>query len=322
MAQYQKKYDKKPGGKPRNDRRRGERGIPASFDRHGFRQAPHQGIRPLDDRYGRGHAMQDKIPETPALEENTDREEEIGSAYVIGRNAVRELLKSGRSVDKIYVQKGEREGSIVMLVALAEQRGIPILETEKGKMDEMAGFVPHQGVIAMAAEKDYVSVEDILKIAEDRGEKPLLVLCDGISDPYNLGALIRCAEGAGAHGVVIPKRRAAGLTPLVGKSSAGALEYMAVAKVSNLSQTIRMLQERGVWVYAAEAGGQDYAEIDMTVPCAIVMGSEGDGVSELVKKTSDAIVSIPMYGQVNSFNVSTAGAVLLCEAARQRHSKK
>ena len=244
---------------------------------------------------------------------------EIPDAAVIGRNAVRELLKAERSVDKIYVQKGEREGSIVMLVAMAEERGIPVLETEKAKLDEMSGFVPHQGIIAMAAEKEYVTVDEILEIAKEKGEKPLLVLCNGVTDPYNLGAVIRCAEGAGAHGVIIPKRRAVGLTPLVNKASAGALEHMAVAKVSNLSQTIRELKEKGLWVYAAEAGGRSYDELDYTVGCAIVMGSEGSGVGDLVKKTSDEIVSIPMYGEVNSFNVSTAAAVILCEAARQRH---
>ena len=238
---------------------------------------------------------------------------------VIGRNAVRELLRSERDVDKLLVQKGERTGSIVVLVAQAIERGIPVIEVEKAKLDAVSGFAPHQGVIAYAAEKDYCSVEDLLNIAAERGEDPLLVLCDGVTDPYNLGAIIRCAECCGAHGLIIPKRRAVGLTPLVTKASAGAVEHLAVAKVANIASTVELLKKRGVWVYAAEAGGTDLRKVNFSGPCAIVLGSEGDGVSQLVKKCCDGIVSIPMYGKVNSFNVSTAAAILLAEAARQHH---
>ena len=179
----------------------------------------------------------------------------VGNGAVIGRNAVRELLKSGRAVDKIMVQRGEREGSIVVLVAEAVERGIPVIETEKAKLDKLSSNMPHQGVVALAAEKEYVEVEDILKIAEERGETPLIVISDGITDPYNLGALIRCAEGVGAHGLIIPKRRAVGLTPLVSKASAGAIEHLAVAKVANIAATIDNLKEKGIWTFAAEAGG-------------------------------------------------------------------
>lgn len=245
----------------------------------------------------------------------------VGNGAVIGRNAVRELLKSGRAVDKIMVQRGEREGSIVVLVAEAVERGIPVIETEKAKLDKLSSNMPHQGVVALAAEKEYVEVEDILKIAEERGETPLIVISDGITDPYNLGALIRCAEGVGAHGLVIPKRRAVGLTPLVSKASAGAIEHLAVAKVANIAATIDKLKEKGIWTFAAEAGGDAYYDTDMSVPAAIVLGSEGDGVSELVKKKCDYTVSIPMYGKVNSFNVSTAAAVILAEASRQQRAK-
>lgn len=245
------------------------------------------------------------------------QEAEEDSGLVVGRNAVRELLKSGRAIDKLLVQRGEREGSIVVLVAEAIERKIPVIECEKQKLDELSLGAPHQGVIAMAAEKEYVSVDDILAIAEERGEKPLIVISDGITDPHNLGALIRCAEGAGAHGLIIPKRRAVGLTPVVSKASAGAIEHLAVAKVSNIAQTIAELQEKGVWVYAAEAGGTAYYETDFRGPCALVFGSEGNGVSSIVKEKSDMITSIPMYGHVNSLNVSTAAAVILCEAAKQ-----
>ena len=245
--------------------------------------------------------------------------EETG--LVIGRNAVRELLKSEREIDKILVQRGEREGSIVVLVAMAIEKGIPVVETDKNKLDAMSGFAPHQGIVAMASEKEYCTVDDILNIAKERGESPLIVIADGITDPYNLGALIRCAEGAGAHGLIIPKRRSTGLTPLVSKASAGAIEHMAVAKVSNIANTIRDLKEKGVWIFAAEAGGKPYYETDFKGPCGLVFGSEGNGVSQIVIENSDALTSIPMYGKVNSFNVSTAASVILCEAARQNRNK-
>ena len=244
---------------------------------------------------------------------------EYENGAVIGRNAVRELLRSERSIDKLMVQKGERTGSIVVLVAEAIERGIPVLEVEKAKLDALSGYAPHQGVVALAAEKEYCTVEDILSIAKDRNEAPLIVVCDGITDPYNLGAIIRCAECCGAHGLIIPKRRAVGLTPLVTKASAGAVEHLAIAKVSNIASTVEALKKAGVWTYAAEAGGESLYDTDLSGPVAIVLGSEGNGVSQLVKKTCDAVVSIPMYGRVNSFNVSTAAAILLAEAAKRHH---
>lgn len=249
--------------------------------------------------------------------------EEINTdGLVIGRNAVRELLKSGREIDKLLVLRGEREGSIVVLVAEAIERGIPIVEADRAKLDAMSGTVHHQGVIAMASEKEYCDVDDILRIAAERGEAPLIVIADGITDPHNLGSLIRCAEGTGAHGLIISKRRAVGLTPVVSKSSAGAIEHLAIAKVSNIASTVRELKEKGVWIFAAEAGGKPYYETDFKGPCALVFGSEGDGVSEIVKNNCDILTSIPMYGHVNSFNVSTAASVILCEAARQNRVGK
>ena len=239
------------------------------------------------------------------------------TGVVIGRNSVRELLKSDRDIDKLLVQKGEREGSIVMLVAQAVEKGIPVVETDKNRLDEISGFGHHQGVVAMASEKEYCSVDEILEIAKEREENPLIVIADGITDPYNLGALIRCAEGAGAHGLIISKRRAVGMTFSVSKSSAGAIEHLAVAKVSNIASTIRSLKEKGIWVFATEAGGKPYYKTDFKGPCALVFGSEGNGVSRVVLDACDAVTSIPMYGKVNSFNVSTAASVILCEAARQ-----
>ena len=267
----------------------------------------------------RGASKYDHVDRSVQAKENasiaTDDQESCG--IVIGRNAVRELLHSDRTIDKLLVQRGEREGSIVVLVAQALDKKIPVVEVDRAKLDAIAGFAPHQGVIAMAAEKEYVDVEDILAIARERGEDPLIAIADGITDPYNLGALIRCAEGLGAHGLILPKRRAVGLTPLVSKASAGAIEHLAVAKVANLAQTVQELQKQGVWVYAAEAGGQSYDKTDLTGPCALIFGSEGNGVSALLKPKCDAIISIPMRGQVNSLNVSTAASILLCEAARQ-----
>ncbi len=253
------------------------------------------------------------------FDNNQRREElqEVNEGLVIGRNAVRELLKTGRAIDKIFVQRGEREGSIVVLVAEAIERHIPVVEVEKAKLDKMTSFATHQGIVAMAAEKEYCSVDDILAIAEERGERPFIVIADGITDPHNLGALIRCAEGVGAHGLIIPKRRAVGLTPVVTRSSCGAIEHLAIAKVTNLASVVDTLRQKGIWIFAAEAGGDAYYDTDFKCPCAIVLGSEGEGVSRLLKEKSDYITSIPMYGHVNSFNVSTAAAVILAEVARQ-----
>lgn len=235
---------------------------------------------------------------------------------VVGRNAVRELLKSGRSIDKIYVKKGIREGSVVVIVAEAVNRKIPVIEVSGEKLDMISGTLNHQGVAALAAEKQYTDVETILQIAKERNEIPLIVIADGIEDPQNLGTLIRCAECAGAHGIIIPKRRAAGLTPVVGKASAGALEHMNIAKVSNLADTVEKLKKEGLWVFAAEAGGTPYYQTDFKLPAAIILGSEGFGVSEILKKKADFTVSIPMYGRINSLNVSAAASVILCHAAR------
>ena len=275
------------------------------------------------EKFDRGERKQTENRPMPARKPEAATDTGIHGEYengaVIGRNAVRELLRSEREVDKLLVQKGERTGSITVLVAQAIERGIPVIETDKNRLDAIADFAPHQGVIAYAAEKEYCTVEDILDLAKEAGVPPLIVICDGITDPYNLGSIIRSAECCGAHGIIIPKRRAVGLTPLVTKASAGAIEHMAVAKVANIASTVEMLKERGVWVYAAEAGGQSLYDTDFKGACAIVMGSEGDGVSPLVRKLCDATVSIPMYGLVNSFNVSTAAAILLAEVAKQNH---
>ena len=251
----------------------------------------------------------------PVREEN-----EASDSVVSGRNAVKELFESGRSVDKVYISRGEREGSIKLLIGIASERKIPIVELDKERLDSMCRGSRHQGIVAIAAERDYASLDDIFALAEERGEKPLIVVLDGVEDPHNLGAIIRNAECAGAHGVIIRKARSVGITPTVVKASAGAIEHMLVAKVTNIAAALDELKERGVWVYAADMGGAPCYETDMTSSAAVVLGSEGFGISRLVKEKCDFTVSIPLYGSVNSLNVSAASAVILSEAARQRHN--
>lgn len=238
------------------------------------------------------------------------------SNAVVGRNAVTELLKTDTPIDKILV--AGVEGSVKVIVAKAKEARIPVVDTTSEYLDRLCGGENHQGVAALVAEKSYCTVEDILEIARERGEKPLIVVCDGIEDPHNLGAVIRCAECEGAHGIIIPERRACGLTPAVSKASAGAIMHMAVAKVPNIAQVIEKLKENGVWTYAAEADGQDFYETDFSSGVAIVLGGEDSGVSRLVRERCDYAVSIPMYGKLNSLNVSTAASVLLCHAARMQ----
>lgn len=236
----------------------------------------------------------------------------------LGRNAVRELLKTGADIEKIYVSSGERDGSISVLVATALEAKIPVVEVEKSKLDKMAGGVRHQGIIAVSSGVEYSTVDEILALADERGEKPLVILLDGVEDPHNLGAIIRNAECLGAHGIIIPKRRAVGVTATVARASAGAVSHVKIAKVTNIARTLETLKERGLWIYAADMDGESIYKTDMKGACALVLGSEGDGISRLTKEGCDFCVSIPLYGEVNSMNVSCASAVLLAEIARQR----
>ena len=253
------------------------------------------------------------------MDKNKDTKIENGNV-ICGRNAVAELLKSGRDIDKIYVQKGDREGSVRMLLGKAQERKIVVAQVEKSKLDYLCGGMTHQGIAAMVAEHNYSTVEEILDYAEKRGEQPFIIICDGVEDPHNLGAIIRSAECSGVHGVIIPKRRAVGLTAAVAKSSAGALEHMRVAKVTNISSVIEELKERGLWIYSADMGGKAYYDVDYRGGVCLVLGSEGFGISRLVKEKSDFIVSVPLYGQISSMNVSCAGAVIMSEIAKQKHS--
>ena len=236
-----------------------------------------------------------------------------------GRNALQEALRSGRTIDKVWVAAGDTDRNLARLTSEAKEQGAVVIPVDRRKLDAMSRTHAHQGVIALAAVREYVSVESILQAARDKGEAPLLVVCDEISDPHNLGAIIRTAECAGAHGVVIPKRRSAGLTPVVAKASAGAIEYMPVARVSNISSALKELQARGVWVYGTAADGtQELFDANFQGPTAIVIGNEGDGMGRLVRQTCDVLVRIPMRGRISSLNASAAAAILLYEAVRQR----
>jgi len=235
---------------------------------------------------------------------------------IAGRNAVRELLKSGKPIDKLYILKGTRDGLLSVIFAEATRAGIPVAERDRAALDRMA--VANQGVIAQIPERAYASLDDIIALAKERNEAPFVVIADCINDPHNLGAIIRSAECAGCHGVIIPKRHSALLTPAAVKASAGAVEHIPVCKVSNLSMAIEFLKENGLWIYALEADGVPYDGLDYKGGCALVLGSEGEGVSRLVRENSDFVVSIPMRGKVNSLNVSNAAAVVLFEVAKGR----
>ncbi len=252
-----------------------------------------------------------------------DSREECDSGQIEGRNAVLEALRAGRPIDKLLVAKGDEDATLGHIIHIARNAGVAVVDTDRRKLDEMSATGAHQGVIAVAAVKEYCTVEDILKYAEEKGEAPLIILCDEISDPHNLGAIIRTAECAGAHGVVIPRRRSAGLTATVAKTSAGAVEYLPVARVANLTNAIRELKDRSVWVYGTAADADvDLYGIDLTGPTAIVIGSEGAGMSRLVAERCDVRMSIPMAGRIESLNASVSAAVVLYEAVRQRHASK
>ena len=236
-----------------------------------------------------------------------------------GRNAVIEALRAGRGIDKIYLAKGETDKALGHIAAKARDAGIVVVQTDRRKLDAMSATHAHQGVIAVAAVKEYCAPEDLLARAEAAGEPPFLILCDEISDPRNFGAILRTAECAGAHGVIIPKRRSAGVTGVVEKTSAGAAEHVAVARVSNLSAAIRELKRRGVWIYGAAASGdRSLWETDFTGPLCLVIGSEGEGMGRLVEEQCDFLVSIPLRGKLDSLNAATAAGVLMYEVLRQR----
>ena len=273
--------------------------------------------------YGNGKEKRGTDAFRPEKRNNPGREEEDRKAaprddLVVGRNAVREALKAGRPADSLLVQKGERAGAVLPIIAECREKGIIVKEVDQKKLDFMCGHAHHQGVILIAAAHEYATVEEILRRAEEQGEAPFLILCDSLEDPHNLGAILRTAECCGVHGVIIPERRSVSLSGIVSKTSAGALEYVPVARVTNLNATIKSLKEKNIWVIAADMDGVPDREADLSGPVALVVGSEGKGVSRLVKENCDMTVSIPMKGHINSLNASVAAAVLMFEAASKR----
>lgn len=237
---------------------------------------------------------------------------------VIGRNAVTELLKSGRQIENVLIAKGEREGSINKIIAMCREKGIVVKNVDRKKLDFMCGIGNHQGVVANVPAHNYSTVDEILEFAQSKGENPFIVICDEIEDSHNLGAIIRSAEACGAHGIIIPKRRNVGLNYIVAKTSCGALEYMRVARVSNIATTIEELKKKNIWVYCADMDGQPWCKTDFSGGCALVIGSEGKGVGRLIKEKCDVTVSLPMLGQVNSLNASVAAGIIMYEITKQR----
>lgn len=242
--------------------------------------------------------------------------------YIVGRNPISEALKSNREIDKIFVLKGELKGSINKIIGEAKDRHIPIQYVERGKLDGISGSIPHQGVAALVSSYAYSTVDDILNASAEKSEEPFIIILDGIEDSHNLGAIIRTAEAGGAHGIIIPKHRSATLTQAVAKASAGAIEWIKVARETNISATIQYLKKKGLWIFGADMAGENYYyETDLKGPIALVIGSEGKGLSRLVKENCDFLIKIPMVGHISSLNASNAVSVLIYEVVRQRSLK-
>ena len=246
-------------------------------------------------------------------------EEKYNENQVEGRNSILEVLKNGRDIEKIFIQKGNIEGTIKKIIAIAKEKGIIIQEISKQKIDSISQTKNHQGVIAIVSAYNYSDIDDILKNAKQKQELPFIIILDGITDPHNFGAIIRTAEVSGAHGIIIPKRRSVGLTATVAKTSVGALEYIPIVKVTNIAKTIEYLKNKNIWTICADISGMDYFEQDMKTGIAIVIGNEGNGVSNIVKKNCDFIVSIPMYGKISSLNASVSAGLFMYEVVRQRN---
>lgn len=237
---------------------------------------------------------------------------------IIGRNAVAEALKSGREIDSLLVAAGERGGSIGVLIGQCRERGIVVKQVDSRKLDRICGNANHQGVAAYAAVQEYKTVEDMIAAAQEKGEAPFVIVCDEIEDPHNLGAIIRTADACGAHGVIVPKRHGVALTYAVGKVSAGAVEYVPVARVPNLASELESLKKKGFWIYGADMGGEAWDKQDYSGAVALVIGSEGRGLGRLIREKCDFIVSLPMKGKINSLNASVAAGILMYEVARHR----
>ena len=245
-------------------------------------------------------------------------ENESSNNIIAGRNPVMEVIRSGREIDRLLVAHGAATGSVTAIIAKCNERGILIKEVSPSKLDYLTGGANHQGVAVMIATQEYCKVSDMLNLAKERNEKPFIIICDRIEDPHNLGAIIRTAEAAGVHGIIIPKRRSASLNVTVAKAASGALEYMKVARVTNIANEIDLLKKEGIWVFGADMDGEDYTKTDFDIPCALVIGNEGNGIGDLVAKKCDAIVSLPMVGKINSLNASVAAGILMYAVLNSR----
>ena len=299
--------ERRPYGERPNGERRpyGER--PNNGERRPYGERPNNGERrPYGDR-----PMNDRRPPMPrpAMTPPPAQEEEMQSNLLVGRNPIREALKAGRDMEKLLVAKGELIGSAREIVAMAREQKVIVQEVDRAHLDAMAPG--HQGLIAVVSAYAYKTVDDMLALAKERGEEPFLVILDGVTDPHNLGAIIRSAECAGAHGVIIPERRAVGLTPAAVKASAGAVEYLPVAREVNLTRTIERLKKEGIWIYGTAMNGEDYRKVDYSGAKALVIGSEGEGMSRLVSESCDKVVTLPMKGKIESLNASVAAGILL-----------
>ena len=272
----------------------------------------------FQEKTNRGFRRESKAM-SPAKETNIDA---IREDLILGRNAVIEALKSDRTIECLYVSKGDLEGSIKVALGLAKDKGVVVKEADRRKLDTMCEGLNHQGIVAKITPFKYCEVNDILEAAEKKDEKPFIVILDEIEDPHNLGSIIRTAELCGVHGIIIPKRRNVGVTSTVYKCSAGAIEHMKIAKVTNINATIDMLKEKGIWVYGADIEGKDYSyNTDFSGPCALIIGSEGKGISNLTLKKCDLLVKIPMVGKINSLNASVAGGIMMYEVLKGRLTK-
>ncbi len=249
---------------------------------------------------------------------NTSFAEEKQNNIICGRNPVLEALRSGREIDRLLIAHGVSGGSVSAIIAKCSAKGILIKEVSPQKLDYYCSGANHQGVAVMFATQEYSTVDDILELAKQRNEKPFIIICDELEDPHNLGAVIRTAEACGVHGVIIPKRRSASLNATVAKSSSGALEYMKVARVTNIANTVDSLKKNGIWVFGADMDGSDYTTVDFNAPCALVIGNEGKGIGQLIAKKCDELVSLPMCGRINSLNASVAAGILMYEVVRKR----
>ena len=273
--------------------------------------------KPKGRTTGRNPAYKKPSAQRPERRREDDRTDDSDD-LVFGRNPVMELIRSGRTVDKLFVAKGDREGSIVRVIAMAKDAGIPVVEAEKAKLDSMTRSANHQGVVAITTEFSYCEPEDIIAYAAETGRKPFIIVIDGINDPRNLGAIIRTADAAGVHGIIIPKRGACGLTSTVFKTAAGACEYVKIARVVNISAAIEFLKENNVWIYGTDGSAEnDIYGTDLRGAVALVLGDEGTGLSRLVRERCDHLVRIPMAGQITSLNISVAAGVAMYEKVRQ-----